>query len=72
MAAYQQLAHKELFALQTLDSVPVDIIATDFQQERRTAIPWYLNGCLLTKALIFGVIFSWTLVVIYQVIRVSS
>ncbi|CAI2177397.1 8733_t:CDS:2 [Funneliformis geosporum] len=41
-------------------------------QEHRTPIPWYLDGCKLSKIVIFIVILSWTILVIWQVLQLGS
>ncbi|CAG8494776.1 16267_t:CDS:2 [Funneliformis mosseae] len=41
-------------------------------QEHRAPIPWYLDGCKLSKVVIFIVILSWTILVIWQVLQLGS
>ncbi|KAF0346280.1 hypothetical protein F8M41_015718 [Gigaspora margarita] len=49
------------------DDVSLTITSSINRPERR-AIPWYLDGCLMSKAVIFVVILTWIILVVWQVL----
>ncbi|CAG8520960.1 3246_t:CDS:2, partial [Scutellospora calospora] len=49
------------------DDVSLTVTPSISRSERKT-IPWYLDGCLMSKAIIFVVILTWIILVIWQVL----